>query len=76
MSVVYIRIMKTKIRKLIEGLELFESAGTFEVSVNSRLCDSILAGDPDSVTPEQKKHLRDLGWYEYPQYECFRFGVD
>lgn len=65
--------MKSTVRKVIEGLEMFEAAGGTEVAADHEV---ILAGYPDAMTEEQKVALRELGWAEDAQMECFRIFVN
>jgi len=65
--------MKSTVRKVIEGLKMFEAAGGTEVAADHEV---ILAGYPDSMTSEQKELLRELGWAEDSKLECFRIFVD
>jgi hypothetical protein len=65
--------MKSKVRKIIEGLELFEAEGCTEVAADHEV---IMAGCPDILTTEQKALLRDLGWAEDEHLGCFRIFVN
>lgn len=63
---------KTKLRRLIEGLQLIEEAASTDVAADHEV---LYAGCPDQMNDEQKAKMKELGWLEAPEYDCWQIFI-
>jgi hypothetical protein len=65
-------VKPTKLRCLIEGLQLIESVGESEVAADHEV---LYAGCPATMTDEQKATMKELGWRDAPEYDSWMIFV-
>lgn len=65
--------MKTKIRKLIEGLQLIEQVEPKPTVAAEH--DEFYAGNPTAMTAEQQAKMEELGWHVDDTFESWAIFV-